>query len=103
MESLDPAPSSSALPDPGPPTFAPGTVRIFDDDAGISYPYLGDGWYEWNLTGQPAISVPVGTSGDGLPIGMQLVGRHGEEATLLGVAAQLEAELRFADRRPPIG
>jgi amidase len=42
-------------------------------------------------------------SGDGLPIGMQLVGRHGEEAMLLAVAAQLEAELRWTDRRPPLG
>ena len=64
-----------------------------------AYPFC----LEWNLTGQPSISVPVGMSGDELPIGMQLVGRHGEEATLLGVAAQLEAELRFADRRPPLG
>jgi amidase len=64
-----------------------------------AYPFA----LEWNLTGQPSISVPAGTSGDGLPIGMQLVGRHGEEATLLGLAAQLEAELRWTDRRPPVG
>jgi amidase len=57
---------------------------------------------EWNLTGQPAISVPGGTSADGMPIGVMIVGRHGEEATLIGVAAQLEAELRWTDRRPPI-
>jgi hypothetical protein len=42
----DPAPASSVPPGP---TFAPGTVRIIDEAAGISYPYLGDGWYEWNL------------------------------------------------------
>ena len=65
----------------------------------MAYPFA----LEWNLTGQPSISVPVGMSGEGLPIGMQLVGRHGEEAMLLGVAAQLEAELRWADRRPPLG
>ena len=65
----------------------------------MAYPFA----LEWNLTGQPSISVPVGMSGDGLPIGMQLVGRHGEEATLLGVAAELEAELRWTDRRPPLG
>lgn len=64
-----------------------------------AYPFA----LEWNLTGQPSISVPAGTSGDGLPIGMQLVGRHGEEGTLLGVAAQLESELRWTDRRPPVG
>jgi amidase len=64
----------------------------------IAYPFA----LEWNLTGQPSISVPVGRSHDGLPIGMQLVGRHGEEATLLALAAQLEEELRWTDRRPPL-
>jgi hypothetical protein len=34
------------------PTFPPGTVRIFDQAAGISYPFLGDGWYEWALWSQ---------------------------------------------------
>jgi hypothetical protein len=46
----DPPPASSEA--PSRPTFAPGTVRIIDDEAGVSYPYLGDGWFEWNLTGQ---------------------------------------------------
>jgi amidase len=64
----------------------------------MAYPFA----LEWNLTGQPSISVPAGMSDDGLPIGMQLVGRHGEEATLLALAAQLEAELRWTDRRPPL-
>ena len=56
---------------------------------------------EWNLTGQPAISIPGGMSDDGLPIGVMIVGRAGEEATLIGLAAQLEGELRWTDRRPP--
>jgi amidase len=64
----------------------------------MAYPFA----LEWNLTGQPSISVPVGMSGDGLPIGMQLVGCHGEEAVLLSVAGQLEADLRWTDRRPPV-
>jgi amidase len=64
----------------------------------MAYPFA----LEWNLTGQPSISVPAGNSQDGLPIGMQLVGRHNEEATLLGLAAQLEGELRWTDRRPPL-
>jgi hypothetical protein len=39
-----------ALPPPPPgPEFPPGTVRIIDQSAGISYPFLGNGWYEWNL------------------------------------------------------
>jgi amidase len=63
-----------------------------------AYPFA----LEWNLTGQPSLSVPVGRSDDGLPIGMQLVGRHGEEATLLALAAQLEGELRWAEHRPPL-
>ena len=63
-----------------------------------AYPFC----VEWNLTGQPAISVPGGISRDGLPIGVMIVGRHGEESTLLGLAAQLEAELRWTDRRPPV-
>ena len=62
------------------------------------HPFCG----EWNLTGQPAVSVPGGTSDEGMPIGVMLVGRHGEEATLLALAAQLEEELRWTDRRPPL-
>ena len=41
------SPSTAA---PAGPTFAPGTVQIIDRQAGISYPFLGAGWYEWNLT-----------------------------------------------------
>ena len=63
-----------------------------------AYPFTG----HWNLTGQPSISVPVGVSDDGLPLGVQLVGRQGAEATLIGLAAQLEAELGWAERRPPV-
>jgi amidase len=74
-----------------------GAVRTFLGLA-QTYPFA----LEWNLTGQPSISVPAGRSDDGLPIGMQLVGRHGEEATLLALAAQLEGELRWTDNRPPL-
>ena len=45
----------------------------------------------WNTIGQPAISVPTGLDGDRLPTGVQLAGRPGDEATLLRVAAELEA------------
>ena len=45
----------------------------------------------WNLTGSPAISVPFGWSSEGLPIGVQLVGRHFDEMTLLQVALGLES------------
>ena len=56
----------------------------------------------WDLTGSPAISVPFGFSSDGLPIGVQVVGRHFDELTLLQVARRLEAN-RPQTRRPPLG
>jgi len=56
----------------------------------------------FNNTGQPAISLPVGTAPDGLPVGTQLVAAYGREDLLLQVAAQLEAEVRWYDRRPPV-
>jgi amidase len=63
-----------------------------------AYPFAA----HWNLTGHPALSVPAGTTDDGLPLGVQLVGRKGAEATLLALAAQLEAEMGWAERRPPV-
>jgi amidase len=44
----------------------------------------------WNVSGNPAASVPVGLAADGLPLAVQLVGRIGDEATLLSLSAQLE-------------
>ncbi len=62
------------------------------------YPYC----IPWNHLGNPAMSVPAGFSADGMPLAVQIVGRPGEEATLLSLAAQLEAERPWADKRPPI-
>jgi amidase len=56
----------------------------------------------WNMTGQPAATVPVGSTADGMPVGMQLVGRPDDEPTLVSLAAQLESELRWPDHRPPV-
>lgn len=56
----DPAvPSGQPLPQAG-PTFAPGTVRIVDDVSGISYPFLGNGWFEWALWDQQETTETAG-------------------------------------------
>ena len=56
----------------------------------------------FNITGQPAISLPTATSSDGLPIGIHLAGAFGREDLLLRVAAQIEAAAPWADRHPPV-
>lgn len=56
----------------------------------------------FNATGQPAMSVPLYWSEDGLPIGSHFVGRFGDEATLFRLAAQLEAARPWMNRHPPI-
>jgi amidase len=56
----------------------------------------------WNHTGQPAMAVPAGFTDDGRPLAVQLVGRPNDEPTLISLAAQLEAERRWADERPPV-
>jgi amidase len=55
----------------------------------------------FNLTGQPAASVPLGLTSDGLPMGLQLAGRLFAEGEVLAVARQLEAEMPWQHRRPP--
>jgi len=56
----------------------------------------------FNVTGQPAISVPLFHGDDGLPTAVQMAGRPADEATLLSLAAQLEAARPWADRRPEL-
>jgi amidase len=56
----------------------------------------------FNITGQPAVTIPAGFSADGLPLSVQLVGRPGAEDTLYALAGQLEAARPWASRRPPI-
>ncbi|MUG95011.1 amidase [Scytonema sp. UIC 10036] len=55
-----------------------------------------------NATGQPAIALPVGFDSNGLPIGVQLIGRPAAEATLISLAAQLETAKPWIQHRPSI-
>jgi amidase len=55
-----------------------------------------------NLTGNPAMSVPLWWNDEGLPIGVHVLGRFGDEATLIRLAAQLEAAQPWAGRRPAV-
>src|SRR5581483_11492264 len=68
------------------------------------------GPFEWtpftwpfNLTGQPAASVTAGFTKEGLPVGLQIVGRRFDDVTVLRAAAAFERARPWADRRPPLG
>ncbi|HEX4985989.1 MAG TPA: amidase [Burkholderiales bacterium] len=57
-------------------------------------------WF--NLTGQPGLMLPLGQSGGGLPLAVQLVGRYGDESTIIRLGAQLEAARPWIGRRPAL-
>jgi amidase len=76
------------------------------EGAGALRAFLGAGEFAcytaiWNVTGQPAASVPAGFDADGMPMAVQLVARPDGEATLLALAAQIEEARPWAHRRPP--
>ena len=88
-------PALATLPPPIGKWHGQGALRTFNGVARF-VPYNSI----WNVLGNPAASVPVSWSPTGVPLAVQLVGRPNDEATLLALAAQLEDELRWPDRRP---
>jgi amidase len=82
-----------------------GYIRSTADDPLLAFmrsaPY-GACTLPFNMSGQPAISLPLHWTPEGLPIGVQVVGPFASEDLLLGVAAQLEAAAPWAERRPPL-
>jgi amidase len=87
-----PPPLGELVPDPAQPLQ--GFLR-----SGELTPFL----IPFNITGQPAVSLPLHWSADGLPVGVQLVARFGREDLLIRAAALLEFEMPWEGRRPPVG
>jgi amidase len=58
--------------------------------------------FPFNMSGQPAISLPLHWTSEGLPVGVQLVGRYGDEATLLAVSTVFEEEAPWSSKRAPL-
>ena len=92
------------------PTLAQPPVKLGNIDMGEPSPerYLGNMLQfmpftaQINCTGQPAMTLPLAMSADGLPVGVQVVARFGDEATLFRLAGQIEAARPWIERRPPI-
>jgi amidase len=74
-----------------------GALRTINGMTNV-YPYAAT----WNYTGQPAATIPAGFTEGGLPRSVMLVGRPNDEPTLVSLAAQLESERPWADRRPTV-
>jgi Asp-tRNA(Asn)/Glu-tRNA(Gln) amidotransferase A subunit family amidase len=74
--------------------------RVEARNARVNAVVMSTVWF--NLTGQPAMMLPLGRSAEGLPIAVQLVARHGDEATLFRLAGQLEKTRPWFDRKPSL-
>ncbi|MER9756186.1 amidase [Mesorhizobium sp. M0166] len=94
-------PTYSIVPHPHGGTWAlTDTTLSLEEWVGRSY--KGGFLPIFNTTGQPAVSLPLGESSQGLPIGIQIVGRFGDESTLVRVARDLEEARPWKERRPKI-
>jgi Asp-tRNA(Asn)/Glu-tRNA(Gln) amidotransferase A subunit family amidase len=92
------------------PTVASPPPKLgFLDPVNLSYEELGKRVTKFasfttlfNMTGMPAVSIPLYWNTEGLPVGVQFAGRYAEEATLFRLASQLEKERPWRDRVPPV-
>lgn len=90
------------------PTYTHPAIRV-GEYAQLSPPETLQRITEWispcpgfNVSGQPAIAIPTGFTPESLPLGVQLVGKPASEATLIALAAQIEAAQPFSHHRPPM-
>jgi len=79
-----------------------GVVEVDGQPAGTTRQGMSPYCYPFNLTGHPALAVPSGFAGDGLPTSVQLVGPWYRDMDLLNLGAFIEQDRPWADRRPPI-
>jgi aspartyl-tRNA(Asn)/glutamyl-tRNA(Gln) amidotransferase subunit A len=88
----------------GVPAWPIGLPKVYVEEVD-GKPVSTRGWtftFPFNLTGQPAASVPAGWTEDGLPVGLQIVGRPYDEATVFRAAAAFEQAQPWAHMRPPL-
>jgi amidase len=88
-------------------TMTPRPIGWFDADGDGAEDFERQNRYAaftavFNVTGQPAVSVPLHWTDDGLPVGTMLVGRPADEATLVALSAQVEAARPWAGRHPAV-
>ncbi len=84
------------------PAYAHGLTELTIDGTTVLARQKLNTTLPWNLTGSPALSLPFGMSADGLPIGVQIVGRHFDESTVLRAALALEQVSEVRDMHPAL-